>query len=212
MNELIEFVRQALAAGHSRDQVSDVLRQAGWADDEVRLALSRFADVPFSIPVPRRQPSGSARDAFLYLVTFTALYTAAIATGALLFGIVDHFLPDPVIDRNEYGDQAEALRWNVAALVVAFPIYLGLTRKHLKDYAMDPERRGSGVRRWLTYLTLFVAAAVVVGDLIDLVGNVLGGELAARFLLKILVVFMIAGGVFVFYLWEIRSADREGVT
>ncbi len=201
-------MREALAAGHSRDQIRDALQQAGWAEDEIRSGMSRFAEVPFPIPVPRRQPSGSARDAFLYLVTFTALYTASFAFGAILFGLVDHFFPDPVTDRYGYEADASGLRWSIASLMVAFPLYMALTRKHLKDYARDPERRMSGVRRWLTSLTMFVAASVVIGDLIDLIGSVLGGELAMRFLLKVLIVLAIAGSVFGFYLWEIRSADR----
>jgi hypothetical protein len=208
INELVDFVRQCLAAGYSRAQISDVLQQAGWAEDEVRTALSRFADLGFPIPVPRRTQAGSARDAFLYLVTFAALYTSSVAFGALLFGLVDHFFPDPIADRYAYGSGAEGLRWSIAALIVAFPIYIGLTRKHLRDYVLDPERRSSSVRRWITYLTLFVAASVVIGDMIDLVGNVLGGEIALRFLLKVVIVLGIAGGVFAFYLWEMRSADR----
>ncbi len=103
----------------------------------------------------------------------------------------------------------EMLRWNIATLVVSFPIYMLLTRYHLRSYVRDPERRSSAVRRWLTYLTLFAAACVVIGTLITLIGGVLGGELATRFLVKCLVVFLISGGVFLFYMWELRIGDKE---
>src|SRR5512140_2939500 len=104
LNELIAFVREAFSAGHPRTEVRAVLAAAGWPEDEIDDAFSRFADVQFPIAVPHRRQSGSAREAFLYLVTFVALYTFAIAFGALLFGLVDHIIPDPVADRYAYGD------------------------------------------------------------------------------------------------------------
>ena len=206
MNPLLDFVKESLAGGHSRDEIRTVLSQANWPLDEIDDALSRFSDVAFPIPVPTPRRSGSARDAFLYLVTFVALYTTGIALGALLFGIVDHFLPDPL---DQSGYQSDGLRWNIATLIVAFPLYMGLTRMHLHSYVRDPERRTSAVRRWLTYLTLFVAADVVIGTLIALIGEVLGGNMAAPFLLKCLITLLLSGAVFSFYMWELRFGDKE---
>jgi len=68
--------------------------------------------------------------------------------------------------------------------------------------AQSPVKRLSVVRRWLTYVTLFLAAGVLVGDLITLVYNVLAGELTLRFALKVLIVGAIAGAIFWFYLRE----------
>jgi hypothetical protein len=62
-------------------------------------------------------------------------------------------------------------------------------------------------RRWLTYLTLFLAATVLIGDVIVLVFNVLGGEITTRFVLKVLVVGFIAGTVFWYYLSDIRREE-----
>jgi hypothetical protein len=64
------------------------------------------------------------------------------------------------------------------------------------------------VRRWLTYLTLFVAAVVLIVDLITLVDNVLGGEVTVRFVLKVLVAGLIAGTIFGYYLWDLRRDER----
>jgi hypothetical protein len=208
MSDITIFVKEALTAGRSRDDVRRVLAEAGWPADEIEDGLRRYAEIDFPIPVPRRIHSGSARDAFLYLVTYAALYASSIALGALTFGIVDHYFPDPVYAQYQGGYESEGLRWNIATLIVAFPLYLGLTRMHLRSYATDPERRTSAVRRWLTYLTLFVAATVILGTLIALVGGVLGGELAVRFLLKTGTVLALSGAVFVYYLWEMKTADR----
>ena len=45
--------------------------------------------------------------------------------------------------------------------------------------------------------------------MITLVYNVLGGELAVRFLLKVLVAAVIAGSIFGSSLWDIRRGERE---
>ena len=75
--------------------------------------------------------------------------------------------------------------------------------------ARSPGKRLSAVRRWLTYLTLFIAACVLVGDLITLVHAFLSGELTLRFALKVGVVALIAGGIFGWYLWDLRQEERE---
>ena len=209
MNEVVAFVRDSLAAGQSREAIREVLAEAGWKSDEIADALSRFSDSDFPVPVPRKKASGWARDAFLYLVTFAALYTTAVALGALLFGVVDHSLPDTLQDRNDYGSPNDGLRWSIASIVVTFPLYLALTRKHLLDYAKDAARRNSPVRNWLTYLTLYLMAMVEICSFISVIGNVLGGEIASRFILKAMVVIVIAGAIFLFYLWDIRGQDRD---
>ena len=75
--------------------------------------------------------------------------------------------------------------------------------------ARSPAKRLSAVRRWLTYVTLFLAATVLIGDLITLVYNLLGGELSLRFVLKVLVVGTIAGAIFGYYLRDLRREEKE---
>jgi hypothetical protein len=211
MTELRDFTREALARGASRDEVRGVLQQAGWRADEVSQALGQFADVPFPVPVPRPRAYASPWEAFLHLVLFTGLYITALSTGALGLALVDLWIPDPVNDAVLYGpeDPFSPLRWSSAAVIVAFPIYLGLLRMLRRGYAANPERRMSPVRKWLTSVTLFVAVAVLIGDGISLVTNVLGGEFTVRFLLKTLVVAGVAAAVIGCYLWDLKGADAE---
>ena len=96
----------------------------------------------------------------------------------------------------------------MASLVIAFPVFLFVARYLGKELVRSPVKRLSAVRRWLTYLTLFLAAAVLVGDLITLVYNLLGGELSLRFVLKVLVVAVIAGAVFGYYLMDLRREEE----
>jgi hypothetical protein len=204
------FVRDSLTRGLPRAAIRERLLEAGWRAEEVESALAGFAEAEFPVPVPRRRPYLSAREAFLYLVLFATLYITAFNLGLVLFAIVDGWLPDAVQAGSAGRWATEAIRNGIAALVIAFPIFLILSTLIGRAVAREPEKRGSAVRKWLTYLTLFVAALVLIGDLTFLVQRLLSGELPARVLVKTLVVFAIAGTVFGHYLAELRAEEREG--
>jgi hypothetical protein len=207
--ELERFVREALASGASRQQLEMVLAAAGWTPDQVRGALAAWADVAFPVPVPRPRAQLSAREAFLYLLLFSTLYLTAWHLGSLLFDLVNHALPDPADAQFRAGNLGPSMRWSIATLAVAFPVFAFLARHIGMELARHPEKRLSPVRRWLTYLTLFIAAGALIGDLIVLVYNVLGGEASLRFLLKVGVVGAIAGTIFGYYLVDLRREEHE---
>lgn len=204
--DLDTFVRDALLRGHNRDEIGLRLKDAGWPAGQVALALSSYADVDFNVPVPRPRASLSAREAFLYLVLFTALYLSAFNLGAILFRLINHALPDPAA--RSFGDLADGIRWSVSALIVAFPVFLWTSNYIGREIAANPAGRLSPVRRWCTYLTLFVAVTSLIGDATALVYNLLGGELTMRFVLKVLVVAAIAGSTLAYYLRDLRRGER----
>jgi hypothetical protein len=207
-DELVTFVREALLRGVPRAQVEQALATAGWRPEQVRRALGAYADVAFPVPVPRPRPYLSARDAFLYLVLFTALYISAFNLGAVLFKFIERAYPDPAMRAHDAGFR-QAVRWALANLIVAFPLFAWLSVTMQKAIERDPTRRASRVRKWLTYLTLFLGAGVLIGDVIALVNGLLSGELTTRFVLKVLVVAAIAGTAFGYYLWDLRQDERE---
>jgi len=203
------FVRDALVRGQTRSEITRVLAEAGWPAEQVTLALSAYADVAFPVPVPRPRASLSAREAFLYLVLFTALYLSAFNLGTILFQLIDRAFPDPAAGRYALSGSGETIRWAVAGLVVAFPIFLWISSYVGRDVAANPAVRLSPVRRWCTYLTLFIAVGCLIGDATTLVYNVLSGELTSRFALKVLVVAAIAGSVLTYYLRDLRQGERS---
>lgn len=205
--ELSAFVKEALVRGLKPAQIEDALLRAGWTHEQVRAALAGFAQFDFPIPVPRPKPYLSAREAFLYLVQFTTLYISAYYLGNLFFQIIDRTFPDPVDLPGEYVRQA--IRWSVSSVVVAFPLFLYVSWVTTRAIQADPNKRGSKVRRWLTYLTLFNAASFLIGDFITLVYNLLGGELTVRFGLKVLTIAVIAGTIFWYYLSDLRLDEKE---
>jgi hypothetical protein len=210
-DELLDFVRDALARGLSRAQVEDALRKAGWTTDQTRAALGAFAEIDFPIPVPRARPYLSAREAFLYLVLFGTLYTSAYSLGSLVFDFINLALPDAATPgfagSSDYVRQS--IRWSVSSLIVAFPVFLYTSWFTARAISLDPIKRASKVRRWLTYWTLFVAACALIGDFTTLVYNLLGGELTVRFVLKVITVALIAGSAFTYYLSDLRLDEAE---
>jgi hypothetical protein len=205
--ELREFIKEALERKIPKAQIQEALQKGGWLPEEVAQALDAFADVDFPVPVPRRKPYLSAREAFIYLVLFLCLYISAFSFGKLLFTFVNRAFPDLLNYYESY--DVSSLRMAVSSLIVAFPLYLWLTSLTVKAMHADPEKKNSKIRKWLTYITLFIAAGVIIGDLIALLFNLLGGELTARFTLKVLTVLLIAGLIFGYYLWDLRKEEKN---
>ena len=203
--ELRSFIKEALEQGHDREEIRRVLTEAGWQESEVRNGLAGFADVAFTVAVPTPTPYLHAREAFLYLVSFIALYVFAFSLGLLAFGLIDHSFSDALDYRDSSPSGAEATA--VASVIVAFPLYLVLMRWLSRQVAADPERRQSLVRRWLTYVTLVVGAGIILGDLIALLANVLTGDPTMRFFLKAVSILAITGCIFGYYLWDMRQAE-----
>ncbi|MDZ4231976.1 MAG: DUF5671 domain-containing protein, partial [Candidatus Pacearchaeota archaeon] len=190
-SELREFVKEALLRGSSREEIRSILKEAGWDLKEADNALGAFAEVAFQVPVPKPKTSLEAREAFLYLVSFITLFISAFSFGALVFQFVNIWIPDPLT--TYYADASYgALRSSLAALIVAFPIHLFLMWQIAREVALNPEKRRSGVRRWLSYLTLVVTSSVIIGDLISVLSGLLGGEVTLRFILKALTVLLVA--------------------
>jgi len=210
--ELVGFVREALSRNVPRSEIEQVLRRGGWTNEQTRAALDAFVETDFPLPVPRARPYLSAREAFQYLVLFATLYTSAYYLGSLLFDFINLSFPDPswVTDGFNYDQYArESIRWSVSALIVAFPVFLYTSWLTSRAIALDLVKRSSKIRRWLTYLTMFVAATVLIGDITTLVYNLLGGELTVRFALKVLTVALIAGTAFTYYLRDLRLDEQE---
>lgn len=206
-SELLDFVRRALEKGVAPTEVTRVLAQAGWAEAEIVAATGAFAPMDFPVPVPKPRPYLSARESFIYLLMFTSLYFSAYHLGALVFDLIDRAYPDPLVNTSLTFLFLDDIRWDISALLVAVPLFLFVFAHVEKSISRDASKRDSRPRKWLTYLTLFIAAASLIGDLATLVYNVLGGEYAIRFLLKVATVALIAGAIFVYFLSEIRRDE-----
>lgn len=193
---LTAYVREALERGGERAAIAAAARSAGWTAPETEAALAAWIDAPGLPPVPRPRGVVSAREAFRHGLMFFALLLVTSHLGVLAFALIDRLMPDPL---DPYGAGDAPIRWSIAVLIVAWPVWaltsLGLAR----DAERDPGQRRSAVGRWLTWGALFLAAATLVGDGVAVVSGFLAGGFTAAFLLKAATVAAIAGAIFLAY-------------
>jgi hypothetical protein len=206
-NPLQTFLPKALAAGVPQASLVGLLTAAGWREKEVYRALGNHLRSTLGVEIPRRPGSGAgAREAFFYLLIFSTLATWTTSLGCLAFQFINHWFPDPLFTPFQQLETYETT-WSLAALLVAFPIYLLITRIVLKEAAADPAKLDSSIRKWLTYMALVIAASIFMSDLICALAFLLRGEITARFLLKALVVLFLSGGVFSYYFGGLHTPE-----
>lgn len=125
----------------------------------------------------------------------------------LLMQYISMLLPDPL---NYYlSGILSSIFWSTSILAIAFPAYILTSWLMERDFANEPAKRHLNVRKWLVYLTLFIAAVTILGDLITLLFNFLNGELTMAFFLKIVIVLAVAGAVFGYYFWDLKAHDKK---
>ena len=177
---------------------SCILRSSGWKEREIAEA---FATRELAMPIPQRPGVGSARDTFFHLLAFTALYTAAISLIVSAVYVYRVRPARPSHARNQLGN------WNIRP--VGHPPVVGDTHRLLSAVlsglvvfaarnSHHPDTAKTGLRRWLTSLSLFVGAVTIMTDVICVVYRLVEGDLTLRFLLKVLALLVVTGALFVY--------------
>lgn len=206
--ELVEFIEAARSKGASDPFISQLLKDYGWPQREIEQAFfqvyERLTGLP--IPAPRSGVGTSAQDAFLYLLSFVTLAIWTQALGQLAFIFINALIPDAL--NRGFGNPSWDVSFCLARLIVAYPVYLLTMRQLNRDLNRYREKHYSGVRKWLTYLTILIVALIAIGALIAFITSFLQGELRLRFVLKVLVVLLIDGGVLWYYSAWLRRSPR----
>src|SRR3989338_6681892 len=133
------------------------------------------------------------RDVFLQFLSVMPLYVAAGSFITLIFQYINYWIPDPLEAGYGYISSIfNSIRWAISILIVIFPVYAWTLWFIDKGYKEVPERMAMKSRKWLVYLTIFLAALLIIGDFVALVYLLLRGEFTARFLLKVLTIILVA--------------------
>ncbi len=150
-------------------------------------------------------PRVTPKDFVLWFGAMAALYGGVVSFIALVFDYINKAFPNPVQDPYYYVDPySSGVSYEMASLIVLTPVFMYLMRLIRSDIARDPSRNDIWVRRWAIFLTLFLAGATMVVDLIVLINTYLQGEdLTTAFLLKVLVVFLVTGLGFMHFLADL---------
>lgn len=149
---------------------------------------------------PTTQSRSHAKDVFLNLASVVTLYASAVALLNLLFSVINKAYPQTI------GYYSPSISLPVATLIVVFPLYILFMWLIEKDVMSVDGGRMTGIRKWLTYITLFISGGLIVGDLVTILYYFLDGrDVTAGFILKVISILVVAGGVFGYYITDARS-------
>lgn len=180
-DQLSDFVRDALAAGHGDARIRAALAQAGWTAPEIDGAVTAWSaggDLP---PVPRPRPYVSAREAMLYALLMIALVLVCFHVLRLGFLVIDAAIPDLAASAMPH---TWSMRFSIAAIVAFLPLFVALDHRMAKQAAEGDQRRRSQARRIFASITVLAAALVLLGDVVSVIHAFLSGDLTPRLAAK----------------------------
>ena len=149
----------------------------------------------------------TAKDFFLYLGILIGLYVSAISFLTLTFQIINKLFP---LSGEYLGNLDNTIRTSLAALIIFFPAFIYVSSIANKDLKINPEKKDMWIRRWMIFLTLFIAGLTIAIDLSTLIYRFLGAEdLTLRFFLKVFFVLAVALTIFKFTLRDLKRVSFE---
>src|SRR5580693_1683640 len=104
------------------------------------------------------------KDVFLYVLSIITLYAFAAALIDILFNFINVAFPEGAGDPYAAQSILASVRFDISVLIIVFPAYLIVNWLIRKSYIAAPEKRQLRVRKWLIYLTLFIASLVLIVD------------------------------------------------
>ncbi len=149
----------------------------------------------------------TAKDFFLHLLSAATLYMSVIGFIALWWQYVNFLFPDKLNPMGIYAGRYETLLWATSMLAVSYPVYVLVSWIIGRGFATDSAGREVKIRKWLWYITLFIAAMTMIIDSVTIVFNFLKGDLTIQFFLKLLVILAVAAAVFGYYLWDLKKRE-----
>lgn len=145
------------------------------------------------------------KDFFLWAGAMVSLFASIGAFIGLVFDYINYAFLDPLAyyASNPY---QSGVAYEMSSLIILGAVCIILMRVIHRSIEKDPTRAEIWVRRWALFLTLFVAGAAIAIDLIVVLTSFLNGEeLSIRFLLKVLVVLLVASAGFMHFLADLRG-------
>jgi Domain of unknown function (DUF5671) len=141
----------------------------------------------------------------LQLGSLISLYISLGFLLGLLFGIINLKFPDATESYWAIESASSTVRLGIAMVVVFFPTYLVLTRLVNKLRRSEKNSSYLNLTKWLVYLSLLVGGGVLLGDLVAVIMTFLEGEVTQRFIFKALVVLVVVGLAFHYYILDARG-------
>jgi small-conductance mechanosensitive channel len=194
------FLQSAKQRGIPDETLVSLLRHRGFSERSIYRALAAHYEDVLGESLPSRGLDvENARDAFYYLLNFITLAFWTVALGQIFYMLIERRFPD-ALDANVPSSVRDEIAGQLAAVIVTFPVFSIVHSLIQAQLRKRPDLYYSPIRRWLTYVALVLAAIVLVADAVWFVTSFLQGQLSIRFALDSLVLLVLGGGVFLYYL------------
>lgn len=140
----------------------------------------------------------TAQSFFVWVGILVSLIISCASLLSLWFGLID-------VVTTGY-PEGSSMQTAAAGLLIAFPLYVWLTRLVHTAERADPATKDIWVRTWVLYGILFISVATIAVDVFILLSSFLSGEeMTASFLLKSFSAAALLIASFWYYMKEIRQ-------
>ena len=137
---------------------------------------------------------------FLNFFSALLLITLSVAFTVLSFQIINYLFPINLINYSyDLISYASIIRNSLATIFVVAPLYFASMYFWFYYFRINQDIKESKITKWTTYIILFFSLVAIIADLITVITYFLEGDFTVRFLLKSLVVLILAGLFFSFY-------------
>ena len=204
INEIDEFIREALKIGKKRPEIEAVLQEAGWQNEQIARAFKAYSDVDFPIPVPKPRIFVSPKLFFLNLFYFIVLYLNIFNVIDILFDIIEYYLPS----HYTYPSYNFYIQSNISVLILSLPLFYYIS-KFLSNMTQKTGHFVPRIRLVMIYFSMFIGACILLGSACSLIYYVLIWELDIAFVLKILILCLTSLGFHFYFKNEIKENEAE---
>jgi hypothetical protein len=150
------------------------------------------------------KPKTNSKEFFQYLLQFGLFYISGITLTLLWFELIDASFQSSSYS-DGYSWMYSILSFDVAIIAVMTPAFLLLSWYSRDFIRKNPERLHIGFRRWMTYLTVFLSALTFLWFLVILISDFLMGDSTGAFVIKAVVLMIVAVCVFAYYYWDVEA-------
>ena len=150
-----------------------------------------------------QEKHSAAKYTFYYLLALIALLFTAIGIGQIVFQIINICIPETTFSYYAIASQA-ILRFGISSIIVTSPIFYFLTRRINKDLEKKVLDKDSGIRKWLTYVIIFISSCIAIGFFISILHSFLSGEITTQFIFKALTAIILSAIAFSYYFYDIK--------
>lgn len=151
------------------------------------------------------------KEVILQILSIAALYVSVGAFFGVMFAFIDALFPGVVTTVGIFDVPNSSVRFAVATLIIAFPIFVWLSRvveQHVATLGAGTEFL---TRKWLLYITIAIAGAAIAGTAIGVLYSYLNGEITARFISKALTIVLVAAAGLTYYRALLKAGTSDAM-